>query len=308
MNLSNTNGNYFCTPLYIQLLDRSIFFVSFHFISKCAFHSSEIELRKSNVTLVIWIELDSRRICLFKSECLAALRSVFSTEIPRSGNPDILYCGYWLNRINWKTTVLISICCPGEIRKIHRLLRWWEPTAPDIYSILRIYPHSFPRIAIFDAFLANSTMLLLSSTLLLLLIGSFVTTEKVCPGYGFVRPPDKCESTCSTENEECPPNRKCCFRIEQPCGYHCIVPKDDVGKVGKCPSTSSEVNDPYWNICDGHFCDVDNDCQGTKKCCRNPCGSPLCLPPQWITHWRNDLTQWVRVLFVWKFPSPTIYR
>jgi hypothetical protein len=113
-----------------------------------------------------------------------------------------------------------------------------------------------------------------------LVIISVANAGKVCPGYGFIRPPDKCESTCSQEKEECPSDKKCCFRLEQPCGFHCIIPKDNQPRAGVCPSSSSEIDTPYWGICDAHFCDVDTDCKGAEKCCHNPCGAPICIKPQ----------------------------
>lgn len=115
---------------------------------------------------------------------------------------------------------------------------------------------------------------------IVVVLTTLIQSAKVCPGYGFIRPPTNCESSCSMEKDECPNDKKCCFRVQQPCGFHCIVPKDNQTKSGKCPSTSSDIKEPYWGICDGHFCDVDNDCQGNKKCCVNPCGSPICLSPQ----------------------------
>ncbi|CAF3205281.1 unnamed protein product [Rotaria sp. Silwood2] len=119
------------------------------------------------------------------------------------------------------------------------------------------------------------------AVLLFLVIVSIVNAgEKVCPGYGFIRPPDKCESTCSREKDECPQGKKCCFRIEQPCGFQCIVPKDNEKKPGNCPTSATEQQNPYWNLCDGHFCDVDNDCKGDKKCCPNMCGSTICIAPK----------------------------
>ena len=117
--------------------------------------------------------------------------------------------------------------------------------------------------------------------LLILVIASIANAgKKVCPGYGFIRPPDKCESTCSIEKEECPQGKKCCFRVEQPCGFHCIIPKDAEPKSGTCPKSTTEQNNPYWGLCDGHFCDVDNDCKGVKKCCSNLCGSKICIEPK----------------------------
>ncbi|CAF0752669.1 unnamed protein product [Adineta steineri] len=106
------------------------------------------------------------------------------------------------------------------------------------------------------------------------------TGQKVCPGYGFIERPQKCESSCSAEKDECPSGEKCCFRIEQPCGFHCVVPKDNKAKPGNCPTNANMTDNLYWKMCDEHSCDVDNDCHGTNKCCRNQCHSTICIDPQ----------------------------
>ena len=100
--------------------------------------------------------------------------------------------------------------------------------------------------------------------------------------YGFVRIPEKCESSCSPEKDECGNDKKCCFRVEQPCGHHCIVAKDNVKKSGLCPSNTSVKDNPIWGLCDGHMCDVDHDCQGETKCCPNTCGSQVCIQPDFV--------------------------
>ena len=115
---------------------------------------------------------------------------------------------------------------------------------------------------------------------LLVIISVVFAGEKVCPGYGFIRPPTNCESSCTTEKDLCASGKKCCFRVEQPCGFHCIIPKDNEPKIGKCPTSVSMIDNPYWGLCDGHFCDVDNDCKGVEKCCFNKCGSKICIAPQ----------------------------
>lgn len=117
------------------------------------------------------------------------------------------------------------------------------------------------------------------AALLLMIVSFAYAGQKVCPGYGFIRPPDNCKSTCSMENDECPAGKKCCFRVEQPCGFQCIVPKDNTPKSGSCPASGSSMEDPLWGLCDGHMCDVDSDCQGVKKCCPNMCGSTICVAP-----------------------------
>lgn len=124
-----------------------------------------------------------------------------------------------------------------------------------------------------------STILLAS---LLVTIGFVVAADKVCPGYGFVMMPEKCESSCSPDKDECGNGKKCCFRIEQPCGHHCIVPKDNVKKPGLCPSSTSVKDTALWGLCDGHMCDVDNDCSGETKCCPNMCGSTVCIYPDFV--------------------------
>jgi len=121
-----------------------------------------------------------------------------------------------------------------------------------------------------------------SFAVLLVVIVSVISAQReVCPGYGFVPRPENCESTCSRQQDECPLGRKCCFRIEQPCGFHCVVPKINEPKAGKCPSRSSQVIDaPDWGLCDVHMCDVDTDCNGAEKCCYNMCHAPVCVAPQ----------------------------
>ena len=119
-----------------------------------------------------------------------------------------------------------------------------------------------------------------ASFLLWLIVSVVNTRDNVCPGYGFIRPPENCNSTCSPEKDECPLDKKCCFRIEQPCGFHCIVPKLNEQKPGKCPATSSALDNLEWSLCDGRQCDVDNDCKNTEKCCQNLCGSLICIAPQ----------------------------
>jgi hypothetical protein len=117
--------------------------------------------------------------------------------------------------------------------------------------------------------------------LLVVLVSIAYAGQKVCPGYRFMRPPTpSCNSTCSMENDECPSDKKCCFSVREPCGFHCIVPKDNEPKKGTCPSPSAEIKYPYWRVCDAHFCDVDNDCKGAQKCCWNTCGSSVCVPAQ----------------------------
>jgi hypothetical protein len=117
------------------------------------------------------------------------------------------------------------------------------------------------------------------AVVLIVLVSIVNAGEKVCPGYGFIRPPKDCKSTCSMENDECPFEKKCCFNMEQPCGFHCIVPKDNEPKIGKCPSPFSQVDNQYWMLCDGHFCDVDSECPSAEKCCSNFCGSSVCVHP-----------------------------
>lgn len=118
------------------------------------------------------------------------------------------------------------------------------------------------------------------AALLLVLVSVTNAGQRVCPGYGFIPPQVNCKSTCSMENDECPSDQKCCFRIGQECGFHCIVPKINEPKQGKCPSPSSENSNPNWFLCDGHQCDVDSDCNDAEKCCINTCGAPVCISPQ----------------------------
>ncbi|CAF4221136.1 unnamed protein product, partial [Rotaria sp. Silwood2] len=110
-----------------------------------------------------------------------------------------------------------------------------------------------------------------SIAILLLMIISLISAAKVCPGYGHIHEPKNCTSTCSMINDQCPQGKKCCYLKTKPCGFHCVIPKDNIEKLGKCPTLPTD--DPLGSVCDGHFCDVDNDCKGVKKCCSNSCHS-----------------------------------
>ncbi|CAF1199054.1 unnamed protein product [Adineta steineri] len=102
----------------------------------------------------------------------------------------------------------------------------------------------------------------------------------ICPGYGFIRPLEPCVDQCSLDKDTCGAGKLCCYTPQSPCGNRCLIGKDDAGKKGTCPSSQSEQKDPKWGLCDGHFCDVDNDCSCKKKCCSNKCGSKICISPQ----------------------------
>ncbi len=123
----------------------------------------------------------------------------------------------------------------------------------------------------------TSIMSSISIVIILLLIISLTNPETICPGYGYVRVPENCTSTCSSTLDQCPTGTKCCYRIDQPCGFHCITPKDKINKSGRCPTT--QTDNPSWSLCDAFDCDVDNDCQSKKKCCSNLCSSKICIDP-----------------------------
>ncbi|UJR22587.1 hypothetical protein I4U23_025632 [Adineta vaga] len=116
-----------------------------------------------------------------------------------------------------------------------------------------------------------------SIAILFMIVISFMNAEKICPGYGFVPRPENCTSTCSADNDQCIKGLKCCYRPTEPCGYHCIEPKTNITKQGKCPTV--KVDDPMWYLCDAHLCDVDSDCRGKQKCCSNMCGAKICTGP-----------------------------
>ncbi len=121
-------------------------------------------------------------------------------------------------------------------------------------------------------------MSFMSIAVILMLIISLTNAEKICSSYGFVPEPQNCKSTCSPTNDECLLGTKCCHRIKHPCGFHCVRPKDNIEKLGQCPTI--QTGESLWYLCDAFFCDVDNDCQGTEKCCSNSCGSKICFTPQ----------------------------
>ncbi|CAF0776608.1 unnamed protein product [Adineta steineri] len=125
--------------------------------------------------------------------------------------------------------------------------------------------------------MAEGIMCYFSTVILFFIVISFINTEKICPGYGFVKFPENCTLTCSTSNDQCTNGTKCCQRLTEPCGFHCIKPKDDVKKSGDCPQL--QANNPFWFLCDGHYCDVDSDCKGMAKCCTNICRSKICVIP-----------------------------
>ncbi|CAF3310015.1 unnamed protein product, partial [Rotaria sp. Silwood2] len=76
-------------------------------------------------------------------------------------------------------------------------------------------------------------------------IVAFANTELVRPGYGFVRPQEPCVDKCSPQNDSCKGRKKCCYTPLKPCGYSCLIPKDNVAKNGTCPLPSSEQNHQY---------------------------------------------------------------
>ena len=113
-----------------------------------------------------------------------------------------------------------------------------------------------------------------------LILVTVINSELVCPGFGFIRPQEPCVDQCSADNDTCGSGQKCCYTPQSPCGYRCVVGKQNVTKSGSCPSRDSDQSDPNWFLCDGHSCDVDNDCRCKKKCCHNKCGSSICISPE----------------------------
>ncbi|CAF1235262.1 unnamed protein product [Didymodactylos carnosus] len=102
--------------------------------------------------------------------------------------------------------------------------------------------------------------------------------ERICPGFGFIIPNGPCNDTCVNDTD-CVKYLKCCYSpAVTPCGYHCVPPKINIPKKGKCPTNSTH---PLWYLCDVHFCDVDHECKKscTAKCCPNVCGSLICVEP-----------------------------
>ncbi|CAF0802110.1 unnamed protein product [Didymodactylos carnosus] len=115
------------------------------------------------------------------------------------------------------------------------------------------------------------------------LIQSKSTEKYVCPGFGFVRPQTPCEDSCK-DDTTCKSGLKCCYspliKDNRPCGSHCIQPKENIPKEGQCPDSKSKPESSLWGICDIHMCDIDGDCKGKEKCCRNTCGGPVCIAPE----------------------------
>jgi hypothetical protein len=118
---------------------------------------------------------------------------------------------------------------------------------------------------------------------LLSLFGTVVRTTFVCPGYGYwayelAKKP--CTDQCSAQNDTCGTGKKCCYSPVSPCGFRCMIPKDNTPKAGSCPSRNSMmamIRNPAWGVCDDHQCDVDKDCRCRSKCCANKCGSLICI-------------------------------
>lgn len=109
-----------------------------------------------------------------------------------------------------------------------------------------------------------------------------ISSEKVCPSYGNTGHADRhsCFDQCSPDaTDQCESNKKCCFFLTSPCGYRCIVPKDDQPKSGRCPSPDCKQIEILWSMCDIRLCDVDNDCPANQKCCSNRCNARMCLTP-----------------------------
>jgi hypothetical protein len=118
------------------------------------------------------------------------------------------------------------------------------------------------------------------AVLLLFIVSVVYAAERICPGHGYMGVFDNCNSSCSGD-DSCPPSLKCCHHASSKlCGFHCTLPKHNVPKSGTCPPRSLHaVNHSDWHMCDGHLCDVDTDCKDNEKCCHNPCGAPICIPP-----------------------------
>ena len=121
-------------------------------------------------------------------------------------------------------------------------------------------------------------MSILFRIVVLFVIISVISTGKVCHDYGFIPRPDDCVSTCSRMNDQCRNGKKCCYRPEEPCGFHCVFAKEDIKKFGQCPT--GKVSSMQWYLCDASLCDVDNDCPNAEKCCPNICGSKVCVKAQ----------------------------
>ena len=125
-------------------------------------------------------------------------------------------------------------------------------------------------------------MFVLQYSIFLLLVFIFFTySEKVCPSYGIDGTTDRnsCFDQCSPADDQCKSNTKCCFFLTHPCGYRCLVPKDDKPKHGKCPPPHCNQMDLLWSVCDIRLCDVDDDCPYDQKCCSNTCNTRICLTP-----------------------------
>ncbi len=116
---------------------------------------------------------------------------------------------------------------------------------------------------------------------ILLSIVVIVGANMVCPGENSFWPsPRSCVNQCSSDKDNCETGKKCCYTSISPCGFRCVLPKNNKTKRGKCPPALSAQKDDNWILCDAHLCDVDSDCRRRKKCCQNMCGSNMCIRPQ----------------------------
>jgi hypothetical protein len=151
----------------------------------------------------------------------------------------------------------------------------------NVFSILFSNIDWSSKIACYSSFspLYNS-MSTITYIFALLAIIVIADAEFICPGFVFIRSQQPCVDECSIDNDKCGLGKKCCYTPETPCGYRCLIDKDNVAKPGKCPSPQTDQNNSKWYLCDGHDCDVDNDCRCKKKCCPNKCGSTLCVSPK----------------------------
>jgi len=83
--------------------------------------------------------------------------------------------------------------------------------------------------------------------------------------------------TCSKDTD-CPGEAKCCEDPKLQCLFKRCMGKKEVLqamiKPGECPKKKR-----IGALCDFFECKEDAHCKGDKKCCKNGCGSDICMDP-----------------------------
>merc|ERR1712168_317418 len=137
---------------------------------------------------------------------------------------------------------------------------------------------------IFSLFLTTLSSTMFRLMIFIALTGlscACVNKEGICPNVFDPRirscPTSRFAPTCG-KDDDCPGLEKCCATRSGACLLFKCMGREKLLqqtiKHGKCPEFK-EI------ICDLHQCDdEDARCPGDEKCCRNSCGSTLCVKPE----------------------------